>query len=503
MKQMERRQIFDIGKYIRNDDFCTNDVFREQLPIVFADCIRHKFYRSNHDFADWTIDTGNICIADAIGRRHKVSIFSKVLNKDKDGRTVILGCEQFIPNSVFNRGVIISDQSSINRKWMLLLYGHNIYITFNKFSNDVFKGQSDPLVDIADQLDINFDTVVCQYGMPQIQCRKFQTPGFYLITGFEYIGHKYEFVDSVIEYILKSYQPKEEYRIISLDLCKFLCIDDFIDSLNYRRTCVKYFNNRKYVFISPVRNIIRCDFDGYMIDIKVMKYNFGIFESIRNEIHDYIYKLPYMISDLSVYDEILDKVHRWNYMILSFFGNKITKPTFKMRELFKRLRANRYDKINSGFDLDQSYNDAVIIAYIKSRSMLLYDMMISDNKNNRTFIPDYAMMIFKRNQTVENILNEHNAIVGKKLAEITARDEMERISKQKARMVTCSPEYLEYLQYIKFQREYNSYHFQYPEDDELKWHLKNALNEDFTNIEDDPEWKFYNMNMKDLMNGNF
>lgn len=174
-----------------------------------------------------------------------------------------------------------------------------------------------------------------------------------------------------------------------------------------------------------------------------------------------------------------------------------------MRELFKRLTANRYDKINSGFEIDQSYNDAIIIAYIKSRSMLLYDMMISDNKNNRTFIPDYAMRIFKRNQTVENILDEHNTVVWKKLAEITDREERERISKQKARRVTCSPEYLEYLQYIKFQREYNSYHFQYPEDDELKWHLKNALNEDFTNIEDDPEWKFYNMSMKDLMSGNF
>jgi hypothetical protein len=130
-------------------------------------------------------------------------------------------------------------------------------------------------------------------------------------------------------------------------------------------------------------------------------------------------------------------------------------------------------------------------------------MMLSDNKNNKTFISDYAMSIFKRNQTVENILNEHNTVVEKKLAEITDREEKERLIKQKARKITCSPEYLEYLQYIKFQRKYNSYHFQYPENDELKWHLKNALNEDFTSIEDDPEWKFYNMDMKDLLSGNF
>ena len=108
-------------------------------------------------------------------------------------------------------------------------------------------------------------------------------------------------------------------------------------------------------------------------------------------------------------------------------------------------------------------------------------------KNKKTywsFISHECMKIINRNKNIENIHKEY---------ELSVKTEDEKAKKL----------YAEYVDSLRFRRGGNSNHLGYFDDSELNWCLKNILNEDFRNIDKDPEFKFYNMSLKDMLDGNF
>ena len=250
---------------------------------------------------------------------------------------------------------------------------------------------------------------------------------------------------------------------------------------------IKYFNNRRYVITSAKETCLySCNGCEYDIDSLTIAKNYAVSRYFKKKTLSRIYSTQVnsiLIANIKKLDAILNDVYQWNCIMLGLFGQRVTCPTFDMKLLINTLTAKLV--VVSCAEESTDYIKAILLTYIRDHYLLLYDMAIYENKKGYwSFISHECMKIINRNKNIENIHKEY---------ELSVKTEDEKAKKL----------YAEYVDSLRFRKGGNSNHFGYFDDSELNWQLKNILNEDFRNIDKDPEFKFYDMSLKDMLDGNF
>jgi hypothetical protein len=274
-------------------------------------------------------------------------------------------------------------------------------------------------------------------------------------------------------------------RQIFIDIRDY--IKDDVDKTTYN-TEIKYYNDRRYVIASAQEMCLySCNGCEYDIDSHTIVRNYAVSRYFKQRILSRINSTQLSnfapIANIKKYDAILNDVYQWNCIMLGLFGQKFTCPTFDMKSLINSLTGKLV--VVSYVEENPDYIKAILLTYIRDHYLLLYDMAIYENKKAYSpFISNECINIIKRNKNIENILKEYKLSI--------------KESDEKAKKL-----YAEYVDSLRFRRGGNSNHFGYFDDSELNWCLKNVLNEDFKNIDNDPEFKFYNMSLKDMLDGNF
>ena len=274
-------------------------------------------------------------------------------------------------------------------------------------------------------------------------------------------------------------------RQIFIDIRDY--IKDDVDKNTYN-TEIKYYNDRRYVITSAQETCLySCNGCEYDIDSLTIVKNYDVSRYFKQRILSRIHSIQLFnfapIANIKRFDEILNDVYQWNCIMLGLFGQKFTCPTFDMKLLINTLTTKLV--VVSYVEENADYIKAILLTYIRDHYLLLYDMAIYENKKAYPpFISNECIKIIKRNKNIENILKEYK---------ISTKESDEKAKKL----------YAEYVDSLRFRRGGNSNHLGYFDDSELNWCLKNVLNEDFKSIDNDPEFKFYDMSLKDMLDGNF
>lgn len=187
------------------------------------------------------------------------------------------------------------------------------------------------------------------------------------------------------------------------------------------------------------------------------------------------------------------------YIIYALEYNYISRQpvSYEVREAFsfnEQIRFTKYQKCSKDSDIIWKY----VFAKLSEMPHLLEIALVDPefikliNGENRKHKCKYDINRYKFSKYRESVISQFEDLQVKRNDEVLRRTlpiESDNISKTKVKNL-----YLDAFRDGKIA---------YPEDKETAWKMKNVFIEDFTNIEDDPEWKFYNMSMKDLMDGNF
>ena len=187
------------------------------------------------------------------------------------------------------------------------------------------------------------------------------------------------------------------------------------------------------------------------------------------------------------------------YIIYALEYNYISRQpvSLEVREAFsfkEMIRFTKYHECSKDSDIIWKYVFAKLNEMPHFLELALVDPEFIKliNGENRKYEYKYDISKYKFSHYVESVISQFEDLQVRRNDELLKRTlpiEKENTLKTKVKNI--------YLDAFRDGR------IEYPEDKETAWKIKNVFVEDFTNIEDDPEWKFYNMNMKDLMNGNF
>ena len=495
---MERRQIFDIIKY-EHIQYLGN-ITKDTLPFILNNCVQYKF---NHDTDDINEQIQRFLYYEYHGtltldQRYMVrtevctSMSTNYDTPRKYNSTTSFNYD--IPRD-YNIAFLIQENNELSCRWLVVLYGQHICVGFNMFTHDAFRGNTGVMVNILDGLNMNSNDIKCSYGMPTgIGYQGFS--GFYQITGINSLPLKYTFMERLIHYFVKYYKDEDAliekrksheikirnkydkgfgyYKIINA-MESFGCIDDFRDACNLiiEIERLQYEKRVKLNNEKVARYIKDLDEDwGYLAS-----------NGSNNRLSEYLHcAISNLLEDVIVEYTIF--AIKWN-----FISNNADE---KIRRKYEYLDFTDFQKPSPGFDTAWKYILSQL--YVNHRDIL------EDAMNDETFIKvvdGYKRFHLGRQKNAE-------AYDLKSFEDSTLRgiilDDFRRLHRMVERNKLIDPP-----SNINIKPCPLYYSLYQPEDPEEAWEMKKIIHmsdrEEY--IENDPEWKFYNMNMKDLMNGNF
>lgn len=586
---MEKRQIFDIKKY-ESIQYLGN-VIKDTMPFMLNAAVTYKF--------DNNIDDINEQIQRFLYYRSECSLVldQRFLIRSNNGIT--LSPTYGLTNKSYNIAFMFHENMLSSCRWLIVLYGHQIYIGFNMFTHDAFRGNTEVMVNLLEELNMNRSDITCSYGMPTgYECRGYS--GFYQIKGINNLPLKYTFMERLIRYFDKYYKDEdeliekrksgemkkrnvhnEEFGYFKLWNCllhspEYGCIADFRSACDLldlyliqkdielreakkreeeRRREEEHKLEEERIRKEKAINeeasqkeeaLIETIDDQFVKNLVDELYNISgesdaIERSIRwpdaktpetrkkkvlNSIRDcktllesekyiiqnmiqhlarskfYRYGGSFAITTLnklieSSFKYVKDDVVR--YIIYALEYNYISRQpvSIEVREAFsfkEMIRFTKYHECSKDSDIIWKYVFAKLNEMPHFLELALVDPEFIKliNGENRKYKYKYDISKYKFSHYVESVISQFEDLQVKRNDELLKRTlpiEKENVPKTKVKNI--------YLDAFRDGR------IEYPEDKETAWKIKNVFVEDFTNIEDDPEWKFYNMSMKDLLSGNF
>lgn len=575
---MERRQIFDIKKYERIQYL--GNVIKDTMSFMLNTAVTYKF--------DNNIDDFNEQIQRFLYYRTECSfaLDQRFLIRSNNGIT--LSPTYGLRHNGMNIAFMFHENMSSCR-WLIVLYGHHIYIGFNMFTHDAFRGNTKVMVNLLEELNMNRGDITCSYGMPTgYEYRGYS--GFYQIKGINNLPLKYTFMERLIRYFDKYYKDEDEliekrksgeikvrdkyndkefgYFKLMENPSEYGCIADFRSACNLlnlyliqkdielqkerereeERREEKRLRKEEAIKKEAAQKeeaLIELIDDQFVDKLVDELYNIpGETEAIKRSIRWTGAKTPetrkkkvinsirdcktlsesekciiqnmiqhlarsklYRYGGSSTITASLDRLIKASfkyvkddvvrYIIYALEYNYISRQPVspEVREAFdfrEMIRFTKYQKCSKDSDIILKYVFAKLNEMPHFFQLALVDPEFIKliNSENRKHKCKYDINRYKFSQYRESVISQFEDLQVKRNDEVLRRTlsiENDNISKIKNL-------YLDAFRDGKIE---------YPEDKETAWKMKNVFIEDFTNIEDDPEWKFYNMNMKDLLSGNF
>lgn len=244
--------------------------------------------------------------------------------------------------------------------------------------------------------------------------------------------------------------------------------------LNSIRDCKTLLESEKYIIQNMIQHLARSKFYRYGGSFAITTLNKLIESSFKYVKDDVVRYIIYALE--------------YNYISRQRVSLEV-REAFSFKEM---IRFTKYHECSKNSDIIWKY------VFVKLNEMPHFlELALVDpefikliNGENRKYGSKYDISKYKISHHIESVISQFEDLQVKRNDELPKYTLwMDNTPKTKVKNI-----YLDAFQDGRIE---------YPEDKETAWRMKNIFIEDFTNIEDDPEWKFYNMNMKDLMSGNF
>ena len=483
---MESRQIFDILKY--QDIQYLGSVMKDTLPFILNNAVQYNF---DHEIDDINEQIQRFLYYDT---RCVLTIDQRFLVRSGQGVYISLNYES--PRD-YNVAFLIREDRDFSCRWLIVLYGKHIYIGFNMFTHDALGGSTRVMVDILNSINMNSDSIKCSYGMPSgIGYQGYS--GFYQITGIDDASIKYVFVKRLIQYFINHYKMEDAvikehkcnkkydnprythdkgfgyYKIIN-PMESYGCINDFRDACNLIVEIERsQYEKRVKLNNEKVARYIK-ELDegwGYLAsngsNNRLSEY---LHCAISNLLEDVIIEYTIFAIKWNFISNNADEKTRRKYEYLNFTAFQKPSPVFDAA--WKYILSQLY--VNHRDILEDAMNDSSFIKVLDGNKRF----HIGRKKNAEA----YDLKSFEDSTLRGIILDDF-----RRLHRMVERNKL--IDPPSNINIKPCPLYCSLYQ---------------PEDPEEAWEMKKVIHmadrEEY--IENDPEWKFYNMSMKDLLGGNF
>ena len=463
---------------------------KDTLPFILNNAVNYNFA---HEIDDINEQIQRFLYYDT----HCVlTIDQRFLIRSMNGITVSSNCES--PRD-YNIAFLIYEDKTVSSRWLIVLYGKHIYIGFNMFTHDALRGNTRVMVDILDSINMNNDSIKCSYGMPTGLGYQGYS-GFYQITGIDDLSLKYIFTKRMIQYFMKYYKMEDAeiekkklgkkcdnpsytrdksfgyYKIIE-SIESYGCIEDF------RQACNLLIKIEQIQYEERVR----INNEKVARYIKELDEDWGYIASngSNNRLSEYLHcAITNLLEDVIIKYAIC--AIKWN-----FISNNANAQT---REKYEYLNFMSFQKPNPEFDTSWKY--------ILSQLYVNHRDIFEDAMNDKSFIKvveGYKRFhVGKKANTKPYDLESFNDPTLRKII----LDDFRRMHNTVERNKRINLPYDSNINIKPCPLDYSLF---MPEDPEEEWEMKKVIHmadrEEY--IENDPEWKFYNMSMKDLLDGNF